>query len=217
MNVVLEGFVANLAGEILDLAVALGGVVQQVAPVDEYLGALGTAVGRFALRGSRCWRLELRLLRLKQFNVRVAMDQKMLSNFERFRADRAGVGSVLLVLFEQFFVLVVNALRGTLDLTKVDWDRCDDKRAFVAGVFLLDFLVVVLLLLLELNAILASVEKGQSVPEKLIVGHAPLPESHVLVQLVGAQFAHEHGQVALVNYLYRRAVVNLLGEQNVRK
>lgn len=68
----------------------------------------------------------------------------------------------------------------------------------MAGVFLLNFFVV---LLFQLDAVLASVEECQRVPQKLIVGYAPFSESHVLVQLVGAQFAHEHWQVALVNYL----------------
>uniref|UniRef100_A0A8D8C0Y0 (northern house mosquito) hypothetical protein n=1 Tax=Culex pipiens TaxID=7175 RepID=A0A8D8C0Y0_CULPI len=146
----------------------------------------------------------------------------MLPNLERLRADRARVRFVIFLgfVFKGLFLLFVDPFRRTLNLTKVDRSRCNRvllrllNRMSMVGVFLFDFFVV---LLFQLDAVLASVEECQRVPQKLIVGYAPFPESHVLVQLVGAQFAHEHWQVALVNYLYRRAVVNLLGEQNVRK
>lgn len=93
----------------------------------------------------------------------------MLSNFERFRADRAGVGFVLVVFVEQFFVLVlVDAFRGTFDLTKVDWYNggsfMTDDDVFLLDFFVVLLMLVLLLVVLELDAVLASVEEGKGVP-----------------------------------------------------
>lgn len=62
LYIVFERFVANLTAKVLHLTVALCGVVQQIAPVDEHLGAFATAVGGLALR-CRHWFLT-QLLRL---------------------------------------------------------------------------------------------------------------------------------------------------------